>query len=102
MSKSDHICRNPECKARFSKADKSKSRRVPDLVDTAALNVYYAANLEKAVNRSPNRVCLVCGYERNVKPPKWLPQHLLKYACSPRLSPPLFLSAFLRRIVAMP
>ena len=82
-----HFCRNPKCKARFSKTDMTSSRRVPDLVDMATLDVYYVANPAKAVNRSPDRVCPDCGRLRNVKPPTWLPDHLCVYA----LFPPLIL-----------
>ena len=81
MSKSDHICRNPECKARFSKYNRILSRRVPALVDTAALDAYYAANPDKAVHRSPDRVCSHCGHRDFVKPPTWLPQYLRAPMC---------------------
>ena len=109
MSKLDHFCRNPRCKARFSQINKILSRPVPALVDTAALDAYYAANPDKAVHRSPDRVCFHCGRREFVKPPTWLPQYLRVYASmtcgcspSPRLSPPLFSLVFLRRIVSKP
>jgi hypothetical protein len=69
----------------------SSSRRIPDLVNTAALDVYYVANPAKAVNRSPDRVCIDCGHQKNVKLPTWLPDHLRVYA----LFHPLFLRAHL-------
>jgi hypothetical protein len=58
----------------------SASRRVPDLVNTATLDAYYVANPEKAINRSPDRVGLDFGHQKNVKPPTWLPGHLSVYA----------------------
>ena len=109
MSQSHAICRNPRCRARFSRYNRILSRPVPALVDTAALDAYYAANPDKAVHRSPDRVCSHCGRQEFVKPPTWLPQYLRVYASmtcgcspSPRLSPPLFSLVFLRRVESMP
>ena len=109
MSKLEDYCRNPRCRARFSKYNRILSRPVPALVDTAALDAYYAANPDKAVHRSPDRVCSHCGRREFVKPPTWLPQYLRVYAwmtcgCppSPRLSPPLLSLVFLRLVVSKP
>jgi len=64
-----HICHNPNCTARFSKTNMSASRRVPELVNTAALDAYYVANPEKAVNRSQDRVYIRCSHQNNCRPP---------------------------------
>ena len=109
MSQKHVVCRNPKCYARFSQINKILSRPVPALVDTAALDAYYAANPDKAVHRSPDRVCSHCAHRDFVKQPTWLPQYLRVYAwmtggCppSPRLLTPLFSLVFLRRVVSKP
>ena len=69
MSRLYVYCRNPNCNARFYKTNKILSRPVPALVDMAALDAYYAANLDMAANRSRDRVCSHCGRQEFVKPP---------------------------------
>ena len=88
MSKLEDYCRNPKCSKRFPKGNKDKSRPLPvDLVNVAAIDAYYDANPDKALHRSPKRVCTGCGaYKKNVKPPTWLAEHLLVY-----MPPPPFL-----------
>ena len=79
MSRTEDYCRNPRCRARFSRTSKILSRPVPALVDMAALDAYYAAKPDKAVHRSPDRVCSHCAHRDFVKPPTWLPQYLRVY-----------------------
>ena len=74
-----HICHNPNCTARFSQTNMSASRRVPELVNIAALDTFYFANPEKAVNRSQDRVCIRCSHQNNCRPPTWLLNHLCVY-----------------------
>jgi hypothetical protein len=72
MSQKHAVCRNPNCVARLSKA---QSRPLPaDLVDAAAITAYYNAHSDRALNRSPDRVCVDC--RMHVHPPKWRLEHL--------------------------
>ena len=87
MSKADLICRNPECSARFSKTTKAESRPLPtDLVDAAAITAYYNDHPDEAAHRSPDRVCLACCHPKNVKTPRWRPEHMYAPCCFPSFS----------------
>ena len=83
MSKLEDYCRNPECSARFSKTTKAESRPLPaDLVDAAAITAYYKGHPDEAAHRSPDRVCLACCHPKNVKTPRWRPEHMYAHVVS--------------------
>ena len=58
----------PSARSAFPKGNKEKSRPSPvDMVNVAGIDAYYDANPDKALHRSPKRVCTGCGaYKKNV------------------------------------